>query len=181
MFVAGVIRYFNISIKKILTRPYTLTSRVGGFFVYKCIQSTSQTKYVPIRNVRFDRKVARRKSRKKSTWRLRKFRRRWQGWQGDKGDKVTRVTRVTIFIYTSVSLRGLLLIRCLSFCNIFVSFLERIVTWSPLSPCHLVTLSRFFFLSSGGSVTLSPSPPLSLSQFWDPWAEHHWCHYCFIL
>ena len=58
MFVAGVIRYFNISIKKILTRPYTLTSRVGGFFVYKCIQSTSQTKYSLVRILRFDRTLA---------------------------------------------------------------------------------------------------------------------------
>ena len=31
MIVAGVIRYFIVSMKKILTRPYTLTSRVGGF------------------------------------------------------------------------------------------------------------------------------------------------------
>ena len=30
--VAVVITYFIVSMKKILTRPYTLTSRVGGFF-----------------------------------------------------------------------------------------------------------------------------------------------------
>ena len=29
--VAVVITYFIVSMKKILTRPYTLTSRVGGF------------------------------------------------------------------------------------------------------------------------------------------------------
>ena len=31
MIVAVVITYFIVSMKKILTRPYTLTSRVGGF------------------------------------------------------------------------------------------------------------------------------------------------------
>ena len=71
--VAGVIRYFIVSMKKILTRPYTLTSRVGGFFVLKSIQSTSQTKYSLVRNLRFDRKLARRTNRKKSTWRLPKI------------------------------------------------------------------------------------------------------------
>ena len=35
--VAVVITYFIVSMKKILTRPYTLTSRVGGLLILKYV------------------------------------------------------------------------------------------------------------------------------------------------
>ena len=104
--------------------------------------------------------------------------------------RVTRVTRWQFFIYTSVSLRGLLLIRCLSFCNIFVPFLERIVTWSPLFPCHLVTLVTLSPLSPCHLVTLVTLSPLSPCHFFflvlffpacaSPLSRPHFVHPCHL-